>query len=81
MDNLESQIKEGFKEISSNVSYVFENNAHSVRIVSESFENLQLIERMNQVMKCLRKSENLLKLDLTYDFNFILMTPKELETD
>lgn len=76
---LKQKLHDVFKRLTPEVYYLIENEEHCVRIVSESFKNLSIAKRMVQVMKCVKDSPEMLKLDLQYDFNFLPMTPNELK--
>jgi len=76
---LEQKLQNVFKRLTPEVYYLVENNEHCVRIVSESFKNISIANRMVKVMKCVQGNPEMLQLDLKYDFNFLPMTPNELK--
>lgn len=74
---LEQKLHAVFRNLTPEVYYFFEGNEHFVQIISESFKNKSMAVRMVEVMSCVRRSPEMLNLDLQFDFTFVPMTPNE----
>ena len=72
---LEQKLHSVFKSLTLEVYYYLQGSEHIVQIISDSFKNKSVADRMLQVMTCVRNDSEMLKLDLQFDFTFIPMTP------
>ncbi len=68
-----------FKSLTPEILYEADESGvgHSIQIISESFKNVSMDERMNIVLKCVKSSPEFLLLDATYDFTYYPLTPND----
>jgi hypothetical protein len=75
---IEQKMQMVFKSLTPEIVYSIENNEeHCVQIISESFRNKSMNDRMGIVLSLVKSNLELSRLDEKFDFTYYPLTPNE----
>lgn len=78
--SIESRASEVFKSLTPEIHFTIESSGENcLLIISETFINKSMDERMNIILSIVKKNPDMNALDLTYDFTFYPSTPNEFK--